>query len=286
MPEPLSDLMSFLAGAFRREAPIHGDASIAGPCAARVAGNDRLSPAEQADIYRRQFWLRHLDSLREDYPGLMRVLGDDAFDAFCTAYLTACPPRSPSMRDLGADIVAFAERYPAFPGELRAPALEMVRYENSFVDLFDGEEPPPLEARVLQEMAPEAWETARIKVHPLLVRHRFTFPVHRIRLAAKNGEEAAVEPSPSPIHLAIYRGKDLRILFEELEPLAFELLSALAGGEALVPACGRIAEGAGEAEGSELQAKVGAWFQQWAAAGWIVGVETDPQSGAPASADG
>jgi hypothetical protein len=282
MPEPLSDLMTFLAGAFRRENPLPGDASIDTACAARVAGNARLSPAEQADIYRRQFWLRHVDSLREDYPGLMRILGDDAFEAFCTAYLTACPPRSPSMRDLGADIVAFAERYEAFPEAVRTAALEMVRYECSFVDLFDGAEPPPLDARVLQELPPEAWETARIKIHPLLVRHRFTHPVHRIRLKAKAGADVAIEPAPAPIHLAVFRGKDLTIMFDELEPLAFELLGALAEGEALVPACGRIAEGASEAEGEQLQAKVGAWFQRWAAAGWIVGVETG--SGAPASA--
>lgn len=275
MPEPLSDLMSFLAGAFRREAPIPGDASIEGACAARVAGNDRMSPAEQADLYRRQFWLRHLDSLREDYQGLLRILGDDAFNTFATAYLTAHPPRSPSLRELGDDIVSFAERYGGFSEGQRTVALEMTRYENSFVDLFDGAEPPPLEVRVLQEMAPEAWETARIKVHPLLARHRVTYPVHRIRLAVKSGKETSIEPAAKPIHLAVYRGNDLRIMFEELEPLAFELLGALAEGEALVPACGRIAEKAGELEGNELQAKVGAWFQRWAAAGWIVGVEVE-----------
>jgi hypothetical protein len=270
--------MSFLAGALRREAPIAGDASIEPACAARVAGNDRLSPAEQADLYRRQFWLRHIDSLREDYPGVLSIVGEGAFEAFCRAYLTAHPPRSPSLRDLGADIAAFAEGYQAFPEDRRAAALEMIRYENSFVDLFDGAEPPPLEARVLQELPPEAWETARIKLHPLLVRHRVVYPVHRMRLAAKAGHEVAVEPASSPIHLVLYRGRDLRVMFEELEPLAFELLGALADGEALVPACGRLAEKAGEAE--ELQAKVGTWFQRWAAAGWIVGVETGAPVGA------
>jgi len=45
VPEPLRELMSFLVGALRREAPIAGDASIEPACAARVAGNERLSPA-------------------------------------------------------------------------------------------------------------------------------------------------------------------------------------------------------------------------------------------------
>ena len=279
MPEPLRELMSFLVGALRREAPIAGDASIEPACAARVAGNERLSPAEQADLYRRQYWLRHLDSLRDDYPGVLAILGAEAFEAFCRAYLTAHPPRTPSLRDLGADVVAFADRFEAIPDDRRAAALEMIRYETSFVDLFDGPEPPPLDARALAEMAPEAWETARIKLHPLLALHRVEHPVHRMRIAAKSGEEVAVEPAPSPLHLVLYRGRDLRVMFEELEPLAFDLLGALAAGEALVPACGRIAERAGEAEGAELQAKVGAWFQRWAAEGWIVGVEAGSSAG-------
>lgn len=283
MPEPLSDLMGFLVGALRREAPIAGDASIEPACAARVAGNERLSPAEQADLYRRQYWLRHLDSLRDDYPGVLAILGEEAFEAFCRAYLTAHPPRTPSLRDLGADIVAFADRFEAIPDDRRAAALEMIRYETSFVDLFDGPEPPPLGARALAEMAPEAWETARIKLHPLLVRHRLVYPVHRMRLAAKDGRAVAVEPAPSPIHLVLYRGRDMRVMFEEIPPLAFDLLSALAEGEALVPACGRIAEKASEAEATALQANVGAWFQSWAAMGWIVGVEAGVQSEAPAS---
>lgn len=283
MPEPLSDLMAFLAGAFRREASLAGDVSIEPACAARVAGNDRMSPAEQADLYRRQFWLRHLDSLREDYPGVSAIVGDEPFEAFCRAYLNAHPPRTPSLRDLGADIVAFAERYQDFPADRRTAALEMIRYENSFVNLFDGPEPPPLDARVIMEMAPEAWETARIVLHPLLAMHRAHYPVHRMRLAVKEGEALAVEPAPKVLHLILYRARDLRVMFAEVEPLAFELLSALAEGEALVPACGRIAEKAGEIEGSALQAKVGAWFQRWAAEGWIAGVETGR---APASAVG
>lgn len=273
MRGPLSDLQGFLADTLRREAPVVESPELAGACAAHVTGNERLSPAEQVDIYRRQFWLRHIDSLREDYPGLEYVLGDEGFEAFTRGYLAAHPPRAASLRDLGADIIGFAEGYGAFPEGRRDAALEMVRYENSFVELFDGAEPPRLDPRVIEGLAPDAWETARIVLHPLLVRMRVEYPVHRIRLAARSGESPAIERAAGAIYLGIYRGKDLRILFDELEPLAYELLGALAGGEPLVPACDRIAAAAGEEAAGELQAKVGTWFQKWAAAGWIVGVE-------------
>ena len=56
----------------------------------------------------------------------------------------AALPRTPSLRDLGADIVRFAEVYPGFPTDRRGLAIDMVRYENAFVDVFDGPEYAPL----------------------------------------------------------------------------------------------------------------------------------------------
>src|SRR6186713_2831422 len=107
-------MQGFLAGVFRREEPVEGDQGLSTACAEHVSGNDRLSPAEQVDIYRRQFWMRHVDSLAEDYIALHHVLGDEAFEAFCHAYLTAHPPSVPSLRDLGADVPRFVVGYRGF----------------------------------------------------------------------------------------------------------------------------------------------------------------------------
>lgn len=276
MPEPLNDLMNFLSGAFRSEERIPSVPALAEACRPRISGNDRLSPAEQADIYRRQYWLRHVDALREDYAGLEHLIGEDAFEAFCRAYLTAHPSRSHTLRDLGEAIEAFSEGYEGFPAELRAIALEMIRYEHSLIDLFDGAEKAPLAASELLGLPPEAWETARLELNPLLVRMRLTYPVHRIKRSAGSppGEVEMPALEPSPACVVLFRGRDLRSKYEELEPLAFDLLAAIAEGVPLVPACERIAAQASEAEAQELQAKIGAWFQLWAKAGWIVGVST------------
>lgn len=271
MSAPLEDLYGFLSGAFRSTTPIVDDPALGPACAERVTGNDRLTPAEQVDIYRRQFWLRHYDCLLEDYPGLFAILGEDPFYAFVDAYLTAYPPRAPSLRDLGEDIVVFAERYDGFPGDLRWAALDMVRYENAFVPIFDGEGAPPLDPAKLQALPPEAWETARILFTPLMALLRVEAPVHRIRLAVKTGEPPALPPKRDPQNLVLFR-RDLRIQFEELDPLAFDLLSALTRGEPLVPACERLASAAGPEKAAELSSAVGAWFQAWASWGLIVDV--------------
>lgn len=269
-PRDLDRLQAFLGDAFRRPAPLPETPELLAGCVEHVAGNSKLSPAQQADIYRRQFWLRHLDSLIEDYPGLQYVLGEAAFEDFSRAYLLACPPRKPSLRDLGIDILAFAERYPGFPEALRPAALEMVRYENAFVDLFDGAEPPPLDPHKLAALPEDAWERARIVLHPLLRLFDFVYPVHRLRFDAGRAEgPLAAPPAAAPVKLALFRAGEI-IRFEELGDTAFALLSALGRGEPLVPACDRLAEAlpADQAEG--LAAQVGPWFQEWTTHRWIV----------------
>jgi hypothetical protein len=274
-PPDLEQLMAFLGETFRRPDPVSGCSALEQRCAERVTGNSRLTPAEQVDIYRRQFWLRHLDALAEDYPGTKYLLGEDAFEAFCRAYLASHPPNSPSLRDLGNCVIGFAERYPHFPEATRAAAVEMIRYENAFVDLFDGADVLPLDPQKLATLPPDAWEHARIVLHPLLVRLRVTYPVHRIRLEARGAGQPIPAPlAPAPENLVLYRRDDI-IHFEELDPTAFDLLDALARGEPLVSACDRIAKALDPAAAEALGAQVGPWFQQWTALRWIVDIDTD-----------
>jgi Putative DNA-binding domain len=284
---PLTEIQGFLVEAFQRSESVIDDRALAEACAAHVSGNDRLTPAEQVDIYRRQFWLRHIDSLIEDYPGLRYVLGEDGFEAFCRGYLAAHPPHVPSLRDLGADLVAFAERYEGFAPDRRDLARDMARYEHAFVDVFDGAEPPPLDPDKLRALPEQAWETARIVLSPLLARITARYPVHAIRFAVKSSEtpdlsvhgvgradpteEGEAREAQGPYHIGLYR-KDCVIHYEVLSAEAFQLLDALARGVPLVPACAALAADRDAEAAAELEARVGAWFQQWAAWGWIIDV--------------
>jgi hypothetical protein len=276
-PVALAGLQRFLAAALRGETPIPEDAALAEAAREHVAGNDRLAPAEQADIYRGQFWMRHFDALAEDYPGLRALVGEAVFEAFVHAYLVAHPPCTPSLRDLGADIVSFSERWDGFPPEGRGAALEMLRYEQCFIDLFDCAEPPPLDAAKLQALPEEAWASARIVLHPFLGRLRLEHPMHLYRLAAVAAAAAGGDshppppPARSPVSLVLYR-RDLTIQYDEVEPEALALLDALAAGEPLAAACDRVAATLAPAAAEALGAKVGPWFQAWTAKRWIVDV--------------
>src|SRR5215203_493026 len=94
-PPGLVKLQNLLTHAFRQASAVTDDAEQLALFAKHVAGNDRLTPAEQVDIYRRQFWLRHEEVLEEDYPGLAAMLGSGPFSDLAVAFLGAHPPRDP-----------------------------------------------------------------------------------------------------------------------------------------------------------------------------------------------
>lgn len=280
----LASMQRALVGLLRGGSPVAEDAGSATLAQQIASGNDRLSPAEQVDVYREQYLLRHLDVLREDFLTLEHALGDALFEALATAYLQAFPPRSFSLRDLGVDLPRFVDEVAPWSED---PLLaDLARVEWAFVEAFDAANAPPLELATVAAVPDDAWPSARLVLQPSVQRLALRYPAHEARLAVRSaasvegargeGGEGAertaiVRPAPSPTYLVVFRGKDrLRCLAVDAE--AYALLDELARGTALGDACERVAS-TFDASSASFEEKVGAWFQQWTALGWLSRVE-------------
>ncbi|NUP04609.1 MAG: DUF2063 domain-containing protein [Polyangiaceae bacterium] len=275
-PESLRSVQSFLTDAFRRPAPVAGDESLRASCAMHVTSNDRLTPAEQVDIYRRQYWLRHDDALHDDFPTLAAALGHDGWHSLVRDYLVAHPPSTPSLRDLGVNMPAFLERWDGLPEGLEALCLEAARYEIAFLDVFDGADPPPLDPKLVASLSPNDWERATFVLSPLVKRFELQYPVNVLRLVVRDDASTDVREwarqNAKPTSLALFR-KDLVVHYEELVPDAFRMLDALAEGKSLIEACSIVAEGKSEADATALGRSVGDWFRRWSSWGFIAKIE-------------
>jgi hypothetical protein len=97
------------------------------------------------------------------------------------------------------------------------------------------------------------------------------FPAHVFRAEVRD-EKKPKRPAPAATHVVVYRGPE-KLMYIAIEPLAFELLARLAKGVPLAAACEEAAAEAGVSDAAELETKVGAWFQAWAAYGWVSRVE-------------
>jgi hypothetical protein len=240
----------------------------------RLTGNARLSPVEQLEIYREQFWLRHTASLVEDFPGVGGILGQAEWEKLVESYLVAQSPRAWTLRELGRhfpDHVASQRDLPH-----HALCRDMARLEWCFIELFDAADRPPLDFARIASLPPDTLETGQIVLSPALALLEVGYPVADLRLElmaarASSRVEPVAIPEPQPQCLVLYRGGDLRLYHRPVGPEALALLAALQRGLSLVAACEHALEQA-PAHAERLQRNVGTWFQQWAKRGWIVDV--------------
>lgn len=236
-----------------------------------LGGNARLSPVQQLEIYREQFWLRHTASLLEDFPGVSGVLGQTAWDQIVWDYLESDVLGSYSLRDLGAGFVHFIEAWPAF--EAKPVVLDMARLEWTHVEVFDADDVPRLDTGKLAAVPEDAWERARFVLDPGLRLLTLEYPVLALRRRLLANQESGSDerlalPGRDPAALAVHR-RERAILHDALAPAEFSLLSALAAGSPLGAACARVAEDPG-VSGDELAGKLEVWFGTWAARGYVV----------------
>lgn len=157
--------------------------------------------------YREQFFLRHVAVLEDDFPGVVRALGHDAFHELARRYLAAHPPTSFTLRDLGR----------SFPQFIEDPIVrDIARLEWAFVEAFDGPDAPPLDPASVAGVAEELWPRARIVLQPSLQRIVIDHPAKR--------------------YVVVFRTTQ-----RDLDAKAFALLDEIANGATLEQACDRVA---------------------------------------------
>jgi hypothetical protein len=255
--------------AIQRPLPLADDAALATEATRFCTGNARMSPVDQLDVYREQFWLRHIGALAEDFRSIEVLLGDDAWRALCVAYLLAQPSRAYSLRYLGERFGAFVRREAPWRDD---PLIgDLADLEWAFVDAWDAEDAPPLDAAKIGAIGEDAWPGARVILHPSVRALRMGWPGHVFRSAAKRDENPA-RPSPEETFVVVYRGAET-LEYVDVDRDAWALLDRLARGTPLGPACEAVVLDLA-LDAAAFEGRVGAHFQSWTQRGWVVDVVT------------
>jgi hypothetical protein len=252
-----------------------------------IKPNDRLTSFERLEIYNRQYWFRLLSSMVEDFPGLRAVLGAARFEAMSKAYITDCPSRSFTLRNLGSQLEPWLHRHPRWAGKKQALALDIVRLEWAEIDAFDGKAEPPLRP---EDLGAAAGPNLRLRLQPYIHLLNLRYPVDDLLLEIKKNDDDndfasnafqerrkrkrvqhVAKLKPAAIALAVHR-IDNSVYFRRLEREEFALLSALHEGKTLQKAVDSAFRGSKiPAEG--LPGTIQRWFHNWAALGWFCKAE-------------
>ena len=86
--------------------------------------------AARFDVHRNNVMSALIDALRDAFPALRRLLGDEYFDALAAEFVRGNPPCTPLLVDYGDKLPAFVERHPpldAYPYLGDVARLERLR---------------------------------------------------------------------------------------------------------------------------------------------------------------
>ena len=267
-PRSLAELQGFLADVVREPAPLRERADL-GAEADRIASSNAQGRAswDCLEVYREQYWLRHVASLTEDFPTVIALIGGPpAFEGLARAYLTAFPPRTWDLQRLGAHVRDFVRDHGPWRDD---PAIvDGARLDWAFMEAFDAADVAPFDASAVAAIPEDAWPGARLTFHPSLQRLTLRYPLHELRDAIRRGDDATARPMARATYVAVYRDAACFLPAVELEPAAHALLEALGAGTALGAACEACAQAAAT-DPADVAAKLGGWFQDWTARGWV-----------------
>jgi hypothetical protein len=233
-----------------------------------------MTAAGRLDVYREQFWLRHLASLEEDYPTLAWAIGGrDAFRRLATEYLADTPPAHWDLQRLGERLPPYVGRHPSYKLDLLA--CEGARLDWAFMEAFDAKDEARFDPSVLTTVSEDALPMATVAFHPSLRQLVLAYPMHELRDAIKTGATPERPPPLDPDHprwhLVVWRDDRCWLRAAAIDAAALDLLESLAIGTSLGHACEEIAQKL-PAGASELGPKVASWFQEWTARGWVTSV--------------
>lgn len=259
MGNQLEQLQRFLVDAIR------GGRSSEEPGHVRQSARG-MSPAERVEVYREQFRLRHLKNLADDYPTLAWTIGGaEAFATLVTEYLEAHPPRTWDLQRLGMDMPSFVSSHARLGVDERA--CDAARLDWAFMEIFDAPDTAPFDPSVLASTPEDRWPSAHIELLSALRLVAMQSALQEARDALKRGDEP-VSPPRAETRVVVWRDAACFLRSVRVEHGAFDLLARLRDGEALGDACESAAHGAGE-DPSAFGERVGPWFQEWTARGWI-----------------
>ena len=254
-----------------------------------IKPNDRLTSLERLELYNRQYWFRVIESITEDFPGLLALLGVRRFNRLIDAYLAAHPSRSYTLRDLGEHLPRFIADHPTLVGPRAKIAVELATLEWAQIIAFDSGARSPVTPADLQGKSPAS---IRLDLQPYITLLELSYPLDEYltalnRTQAEHGESSnAVNlaaqhasskshksvrvPRPSPTTVVVHRHQ-YRVFRKRVHPCAFAMLRLLRDGKSLARALDGAFDGEAGAHVAieERPAMIGAWFAEWSELGWL-----------------
>lgn len=184
------------------------------------------------------YFYRIRDSLKNDFPRVLSIIGEDCFHNLITDYLLAHPSTHWTLRDAGKDLPRLLESHLL---TRQWPYLaELAQLEWEMVETFDAPDAVPLTLADLSPLPQDAWGGLTFSFVPSYRRRTFTFRMDAMMHELRNGD-VPKEIQQSPCDMILWR-KQFEVFFAALEPLETTLVKRLEQGANIAELCEIAAE--------------------------------------------
>jgi hypothetical protein len=227
------------------------------------AGTPDLPAAERVAIYRGMYWARLADALRETFPNLARLLGEERFADLAEAYVAEHPSEHQDVGLVGRRLAEFLREN---PDPDRPDLADLAQLEWARQEAFFAAPAEPAGPEVLSCLSPEAFAASALVLSPVL---RVIFLDHEaVPLWRSLGSgQPPGSPEPGPAAAAVWR-RGFDVLHCALPMDEARALEAAAAGGPLAQVCAAFADRSDP--GPAAHAALSSWFAE----GWVVGVAT------------
>ena len=136
-------------------------------------------------VYRNNVAVGLTDALRNYFPVVHALVGEEFFAAMAGVFLRAHPPASPVLITYGAELPGFLAVFPPVAHLGYLP--DIARLELAIRDAYHAADAAPVAADTFAAMAPGALASARIRFAPAVRLIRSAWPIHAIWSANRRG---------------------------------------------------------------------------------------------------
>jgi len=210
-------------------------------------GDARLSALDRLLIYRRAYWARQVDALRDEFRRLARLIGEDDFACLMKEYLDAHPSPDPRIEMIGREL-------PAFLGAHESPErrclADLAAFEWAEVEVLLAEDPP--EVTIGFEVPSTVFPACTLAMVPAL----------RVLSLVTDPLAGPGRGAPSPTAFAIWR-RGFSVQHRRLDPDEQEAATAALADAPVADVCESFRRAPDSAErASEV-------IRSWLSGGWV-----------------
>ncbi|MBF6569096.1 MAG: putative DNA-binding domain-containing protein [Candidatus Binataceae bacterium] len=230
-----------------------------------IAGDEKLRAARRIQIYADAYFARLLGIMKEDFPAVLKLAGEETFTKWIHDYLMKHPPADPSIFPLGRNFAGFLADRCDIDDTAEYPFIaELAALERATIEVFHGPEAETLTAAAMRSIPAAQWAAIELRTHPALQMLDCRWAVDELLRMITNAEPWH-QPDFRPIGLVVWREQS-QVYYRRLEPGERSGLEIARHGATFATLC---EAASAEIEGDAVAA-INRMLARWLADGLIV----------------